>query len=542
MITNTTPSALSLAQTYGQYMTEDLAKDILNHLSASYPMKEAALESFVSTAVAEQVTKTPLVISNTNTMCRFLYECAQYALESNIDDPASREAWDTVAALPSIHHPELKTLVYASASSYQKSLEQMVLGVVVHDAVTTAKSIVQMANKRVAIQETGGYLHTFNWGILNDGLALNAILMKAFDIAKIFRAGEKVVAYYVATALDFARQHSVMPLLEQNEQVAGYGSIDVLISQMEQANAEATGDLLAGVSQEDLSALLFRPGEMGNFINYCEQGFSDVNVMMTVVDKLSTLYRLFSNLTLTLRDLDDENENFVSAQARQRIYAVQTVVTLLLAGYEALRETRYADALILSVKGTSADPTVDVVVNGDLVNAYHAAGGNDEDLIYFGVHLDPRKGMPSPNTGWALSFVLERRDSVIPKILAENAERLEQLRTNDANVISAETIRIVNEVVESYAEARSVPVSTKVREATFALARNVVGSDEQFRLDQAITDILLNVIDDAHLTQMTSAFTSYSLNAEDAQTAGAQTIAATAVADLVGYINTDEQD
>jgi hypothetical protein len=494
-------TATDLASVYASYFIRDFATNVVRHLGGSYPVPVEELETFVSHAVSDLVGGSAVALNNHDVVNRFIYECANHAAANYEVDVASRDTWNEVSKLPSIHHAEIADLIYTTAALYRKSLATV--NVVISDACTAAKTIVQTAQSRVSITETGGTLHLFNWGILNDGMWLHGALIKAFEMASIFRPGDKPVAYYTSVAFDFARASTPMAGLIPEEKIECLGQLDAIIAH---ADAEVLNPLLDAFNQTILSDLLFSPGHLENMFRTWEDGVSKTVDLLRAVDELSTLARILVILTTVSKRLGDDD--LVGEIVTTRLARMYDVVAMTLVGYEALRETKFAESLILDVRYDGSDPKVDVVINEDVMQAFHAAGGVDDDLIKVGMYYDPRRGVPLISSGVQLSTVLANRDNIVPQIIAEDSDRLEQLRANDSAVIHQEALRVVNDVVHSYLQAKMVSeVPADLRQRINTLSFEITGNDPMFNLDTTILNILLDVINDGSLILMGKSLT-----------------------------------
>lgn len=531
-----TLTPLGLAQIYAPFFIEDFAMDVMNHLGGSYPIPTDVIKSFVQNQVETLVGDDMFVVINgQSAITRFLFECAEYVINHETPDPESRETYERIAQLPSAHHGELKSAVFAMAALYRKTLETTLLSVVARDATTATQTIQQIAQTRIAGAETGGNLNFFNWGILSDGLWLNAALLRANDLASIFKPGDPVVAYYTTVAFDFARQYTSISMLDEETLTAAYGELGVLTSH---ADADVIEELVSSLgTPTELNSFLFVPGVMMNYLTAWEKGLTNPTQLIWAVSNLTTFARLLSVLIETAKNIDEEE--LISDLIRNRLDQAYKVVTLVLAGYEALRETRLAETLILQVVPNGNDPTVAVYINNDLINTYHAMGGDDADLIRFGLYLDPRKGVPTPSDGWKISFINQRKADVIPTMIAEDNDRLAQLRSNDAAVIQSEAMRIIMNLVDSYLAASKYSLlRPDISQNITTLARSITSDQTEVSTDEELIKILVSVIDDPYLTAMTKTFFDNLSSGEEFTRVNAipLTIAATAVNDVHTWI------
>jgi hypothetical protein len=521
-----------LASVYAGYFAKDYAEDVLSNLKGSYPIEQQTLSDFVNKTIADKVGNTPITLGNDNAICRFLFELAEHALEQGIENPDSYAAFEHMAALPSIHHSELGSFVYQASDLYNKTLDATLMGVVAKDANVAAEAIVQAVQSRTSLDNTGGTLKFFSWGILNDGLWMNGALLKAYKLANIFRPGDAPSASYAQTAFQFARQFSHLPMMDADEATWAPGELDSLLSYVTTPDLD---NLLTSFSQESLVSLLFSTGDLANKVRKWEQGMTSPYLMVESIQELSAVARLLDMLGEAYKKA--ESDMAVSSATKTRIDSAYNTVVLVLAGYAALRDTKFNEALILDVYAQGNDPQVDVTVNKDVMRNYYAAGGEDEDLIRFGLYLDPRKGSPMSGNGWSLPWVMARRDDVIPKIMSEDADRLQRMRANDVSVIEQESMRIINDVVRSYLDASGKSdLRPDIRQKIGAVSRAVTRSDQKISLSEEIMQILLSTMDDPTVSSMGHMLINNVHH--DAPNAKALTIAQMAATDVLDLITT----
>lgn len=493
---------IDLNKIYAQYFVEDFTTKVMSLLKGSYNTDPVLLSNFIKSKVNFVFGQNiPFTLSAVNSITRFIFECVEYVQEGGFTDPEARSVWDDVSNRPSLHHDEIQTLVYSLAEVYHRMINDTVLSIIVRDAQTASKTIAQVAQSRISTTETGGALHLFSWGILNDGLWLNGALIKAFELASIFAPGDSIAPYYSETAFNFASQKATLPYLDEEAQAVTYGELDLLISQVN--NPEELSDLFKDFSQADLNSILFISGRLYDCVKTCVDGSKLPSTLIKSIKHLSTIVRIVGILNETARYMEDQT--LISDLVRSRLNTLNDVITLVLVGYEALRETKFAEALILDVVVVNDDPKVDVIVNNDMLNSYHAAGGEESDLISFGHYLDPRKGVITPGYGWSLSWVVARRMDVIPTIMAETTERLEKMRSNDAAVIQTEAVRIISNLVTSFAQAADkLPLRPDIIQSIHGLSRKLSSSEDKGDVTKDIVTILITAIDDPHVTKMTN--------------------------------------
>lgn len=518
---------------YGKYYVEDYTTQVMGHLKASMNIENEHLQGFIAEQVGTHFSADQnIAIEAINPVTRFLHECATYAFQQSGENASDRSVYESVKNLPSIHHEENAKLVYQSAQLYQKTVDTTLLSVIVNDARIATESIAAGAQDRITQTETGGRVHQFNWGILSDGLWLNGALMKAFDLASIFRPGDPVSAYYAQVGFDFSRNYAAAPVFPGDDAETASAGFDLLLSHAENGVIADTANLLD---------LLFVPGQMAFAIDRWELGLKDPAALVAAVSQLTDLAIALPHLIDVAGQI--EGEDLVSPIVIERLHSANNAVTLCLAAFEALRETTYAESLILVAAATNEDPTVDVFVNSDTVGTYQASGGEESDFIQLGAYLDPRKGMPSQNGGWPVSWALSRREDIVAEMMANEAERLDALRSNDAAIIQQLVQNNLRQLVTSYADASGLseipnPTLLKINE----IARRVTNASEDasFTLEGEIVNLLINTIDDPFLTSVAARFTSFAAHEDETTRSNARAlaVAATALDDAVGFLVT----
>lgn len=467
----TTMSALELASIYARYYVQDFAEDVLNHVQGSIPSPNEETKQYIEKLVNEQFNNTPIVLRNKDVIGQFLIECAQYALAQEFDDPDSRAIWDRVKMLPSVYHNELKEIVFNSASYYEKMFKGVLTNVLGQDAYIALETIASIAKTRIANEETGGTLHYFNWGILNNGVWLNGALAKAFSLASIFSPEDPVVAYYAIAAFDFAKMKAELKPLDTDEQMHEAAELNLLMSHVSEEELETLD-----VSEEELRTLLFDLGNLRYQLDCWALGINDIKYVFQYLPKMSALARALLLLLDSVRIV--EEQELIGDNLRNRLNQTYDAVTLALVGYEALRETRYKESFLLAVNPQESDMLVDVFVNEDLINAFRAAGGEDSNLIYFGNYFDPRKGFIIPTQGWSLSFIINRQVEIVSEMMAQTQDRLEELRSNDAAFIEKEAVKVLTDLVKSITTAANKEFTPDLYQAVLLLARTLSNSKE----------------------------------------------------------------
>jgi hypothetical protein len=524
---------LELANTYAQFFIKDFAVNVMGHLRGSHSIPQDVLTSLIETEVSTKIATESLSIGNTSTVGRFLYECAQFAVENNIENAESRDVWDQVSALPSIHHAELSNITYGSADLYRTTVDQTVIGTIGKNADTTARLIQQAAQARSSNTETGGSFNLFSWGILNDGMWLNAALNRANDRAGIFKADHVPTVGWANQAFNFAHQAASFKTLDESARLNAQAEITFLLGQAPEGEVS---QLLGSFTEAQLNSFLFSSGQQRQHINHWDKSRNDPKAMMANVADMSTVMKLLEHLQAATQVRQDDMA--ISDQTVERISQAVEAVTMSLVGYEAMRETRFASTLIMGVAAEGADPKVDVFVNADNIANYRASSGTDAELVQFGLHLDPRAGMPASANGWSLQYVLDRRENVIPQVMAEDSNRLQRLRDNDAAVIRQEAGRITRDAVQSVLSARNVDtIPLALNQTISKFSQELTNGKSEIRMDQELISMLAQASGDSFVQKATDVFVNH-LNAESefSQHARAATVASLAIGDAFNYI------
>lgn len=479
MTKNQDAALVSLTNTYAKYFLADFPAMVLKHISASVPVDEAAISALVEEKMVASID-----VNAVNPVSRFLYECAEFALESNLPDMASREVFDAIKVLPSMHHEEIQQLAYHSAEVYRATLDNTVINVIAKDANTTAELITASAKNRVSNTKTGGSVHGFTWGVLSDGLWLNNALMRSYEMAKVFRPGTKVDMQDAEIAFNATRSYTAIPELSEDQRTFSESGLAMVFN--------ASDDrLTANVDLDTIKLLMFRPGYIARTVEHWQEGLRNNKQMIESVEQLSQLARLLPEMKEVASRMGEEVLGDHTIE--NRLEEVYNIVTLCLSGYEALRESSFSESLIIAVENLGNDPQVDVFVNEDNMQQFRMEGGTDEDLVHFGQFLDPRKGKRSPNVGWKVGWVLEQKDAVVAEMAASEAEMLEQMRTNDAEVIRNLAQHEIRNIVTTYVRA------TGAEEITAAMDRRIFdtahtlatqSADESFSLERDIFTML----------------------------------------------------
>lgn len=490
----------ALSTVYAKYFVEDFTNQVIENLGNNLTLTEDVKNEFMQQIALEKFANVTFNLENPNSATKFIYECAEYAVENDIRNADSRAVYEEISGLPSMYHEELNAYAYNASSLYLNTLDKTVCSVIGNDAATAAGTIVNGSKARMESEETGGRVKFFNWGVLSDGLWLNSALVKAYEIAKIFRPGDKISAYFTEVGFSFARNYVTSALSSDTDE-----AFQLLVT-------NTPNDILTtldgpGCNRWNLKSLLFQSGTMRLAIDFWEKSVNRPELLMESVEHLSQLAVVLPAFLETAKKL--EAEDLIGSDITQRIDGINTSITLCLAAYEAARETIYADSLVMYVEGEGQEPMVDVFVNQDTVNQYKSAGGEESDLASIGTYLDPRKGMITGKGGWAVDWAINRRSDILNEVTLSEHSRLEKKRVNDKNVIQSMVKDTMMDVVKPYAQATGLEVIPNViKNKVDDLARKMVSpvALENFNLEAEIVSVLTDVIGDKFVANVADTF------------------------------------
>lgn len=530
MIRVTDAAITSLMAVYAPYFVEDFAVSTLSHLQGSYPVDPEFLNQVVQEKTVNTLTSFKPDLANPNAATRFLCECAQFALENDVKDKESRAVYDQIKALPSMHHTEITELAYSAAQLYQTTLDTTVIGVVAKDANEVSQLIANDIQSRVSQTDTGGRVKHFSWGLLSDGLWLNKALTQAFETAKIFRPGAEARLDWARTGFQFAHDRSGMKTLSRDAVLEANAAFETLLAHADEAAVNQT----VTENAYSFKDLLFVNNAFNRTLDDSEKGLKDPRALVAAVSNLTAYITAAEHLLSVGQSLGEE---IVPAFLMERMETIVKSSTLAMAGFEALRETRYADSLILYVDGNAAgDPTVDVFINKDNFTRFTNEGGEEAELVKIGNHLDPRSGTFTPMAGWNVDWALTNKNDIVAKVITEEEQRLERLRANDVQVIRSVVENRISEIAQSYNQAcNRMELSKDVKGKITQIARSVTAKDapENYSMATEITQLLCDVIDDPFVSRTTNLFVNaaYSEDETIRQNAKVLAIAGTAVHD-----------
>ena len=473
---------------YTQYFVKDFAKNVHKHIASTNPISEQFLESFITDKAAnllqtEKISGKPVITDNT----KFIYECVEYVQEKNIRDPLSLEAWNYVSSLPSQYHESIAKDVFTSALLYTKTLDQTLFGLVARDTDNTVKLIrTKLANYHQQTQ-SGGNLHIFNWGLLDDGLWLNAALMKAYDKTGAFRPGSPVAAYYTSVCYDYALAAVYSPISDEDS-----NQIESIITTlMASADADITESFEEVSSKVELHRLLRYISDLGQWVEFWKSGFRNSENLVSSIGMLSSMIRVLRGLKNISMAMGEET--IVPPSVETRFDELLDILTLCLVGYEALREVHFNDTLILSAAIDNG--LIDVYVNADVIKSFYDAGHTADDLMKLGMYAAENK-TSAPSSGWTLSWALSRRDTIVSDIMATESDRRDLANATYVGVARGIIIDELSNMVSAYLELRSIDtISESAMEKINDISRSAVGLESSavsFDLNEAVFGLLIS--------------------------------------------------
>lgn len=537
MIRVTDSAIMSLMATYAKYFAEDFATESMANLKASYPIDQDYLEQTISQSVSDLFDQSQITMTNMNPVNRFICECATFALEKEVLNPTSREVYNEIKQLTSQHHDEIRQIIFSASELYDITLDKTVLQVVAKEAEEVADLITLKAQERLSSQETGGSVKHFSWGILSDGMWLNKALTRGFEMAKIFRPGADAKPDWVETGFNFAMQHARPVGMDRETSNEAKAAYELLLSH---ANPVIVAQDVSEINM-GLKDLLFTSNALDFSLERYRKAVKDPAALIAAVTDLTSHVTLVTHLKEVAEQL---GEDIIPQTLRNRLDIVENSATLALCAFEALRETRYADTLVMCVEAKTEDPMVDVFINKDQFNSYKAAGGIESELIQIGHHLDPRTGRHTPIAGWNTNWVMENKDTIVADVFATESLRLETLRSNDKNVITNLVRDHLRDIAGSYARSCNQGELAKDHlEQINDIARNVARDEGVggFSLRTETTKLLCDVIGDPFVSRTTNLFVNHATHEDEQvrQNAKSLTIAKTAVYDAVQYFTVD---
>lgn len=531
MIRLTDSAVMSLMTAYVPFFVEDFAMSTLGHLKGSYPIDQEYLLKQIQEDTTVGLESMKLSMENPNTPTRFLCELATHALTQDIDNPTSREVYDQIKVLPSSHLETLQQMSYNAAELYQNTLESTIAGVVVKESNDVAQLIHLQAKERINQTEVGGHVKHFSWGMLSDGLWLNKALMQSFEENKTFRPGSDADLEWSRINFSSAHRNAHLPSLTRDEAMEAQAAYDLLLTHANEniVNLPLTQDA------HTLKDLLFKNNALLYSLDQYEKGLKQPKPMVEAVTDLTSHVQLIAHLKDVAVQL---GEDVVPNSVIERLSVVEKVATLALVGFEALRETRFSDSLVLYVDAPSSDPIVDVFVNKDVIASFVNTGGQEEELIKVGNCLDPRNGSHTPTAGWSKSWVMERKDDLVAKAILNEENRLRQLRNNDSTIIQNLVETNLSNLAMSYNEACGrTQLPRDIVKKIGRIARDSTNdlAVESFSLSAETTKMLCAVIDNPFVTRSADMFVAYASDVDETKrkNAKALTVMSSAISDIL---------
>ena len=497
----------NLMRVYARYFLMDYLAMVYNDLNQRTPLNVEELGPLSEKLVDSFAARVAIDEHAVNAMSKYLFECATFAQSRDLGDLETREVYDLVSKGPSASYGEIVESARVASVVYDNVIRQTILGILAQDAKTTSDLIIGKIRERLSNEETGGRLHVFDWGILNDPVWLNRILTKSYDVARIHTPGERPIAYWATNG--FGHAQALAKISQDMRQDVGLqGAFNILSDNQEKFGGPG-GDLMG----TDLFTLLFNPGSLSIAIDEWQRSAGEPRMLVKGVGQASSLATIVQGMIKIAGEQDDA---VINSALNDRLHQVLDAVMVALGAFEALRVTTYENTLIIEVVAPTTDPSVDVFVNGDTYKPYLASGGSDDDLMHMGVYLDPLKGIPTQRGGWDFGWVLSARDSVVPQVIASTQDRIAALRNQDAGIVMDIVTTCVSTLTNTYASAMSrdqVPTPAMIK--TTALARALASkNDLDIDIGYSIVEILVATIDDRLVTKAFDAYTSYDRNGD----------------------------
>ena len=488
-----TDETLTLYDAYARFFIEDFALKVYDHLKATFPIAEDKLKEFIAFKVDSYFSASHIAGNPANTEAGGLIrECVEFVEDNNLPDPLGRATWDYVSNLPSVHHDDLQKAVFNSAILYSNTITKGLIETVFADADTTTKSIQNAIADHVKSNATCGRVNLFNWGLLSDGMWLNGALLKAYYKTRTFKPDEKVTAYYAKLCFDYALGSTDYPVISDEH----YSDMEHILDIMSAGTSEALqGEYEALKSSISLVNILKSKTELNSYINLWESGLRDANLLVTCVDQMSSLVRVLSELAVIVED-----DNY--GDVRSRILQAVEDVTLCLCGYEAMRESEYADKIIFCSKASEQDGLVDVYVNKDVLNSFYNSNKVDADLLILGKYLAYTFPNSNPKQAWSLEWANARFNEIETDILTRESDRNDEVRRKSANIIQAIVSEKLTDIARSYLETKDIHDIPGDVEANIGRVARLAVKEVSPSIHTLIGNFLLAVVADPFITGM----------------------------------------
>lgn len=479
---------------YAKYLTQDCAAKAVCITGGFSEELENYLHNYVVSKVDERLgNEAHTSINAINPYTKFVLECAVHAIESDVSDPESRASWDSISELPSMHHEELNAIAHTEAKNYYDAIFGTIRDIIGRDAKDIVQYTETYVKNRLSTNALGTNVSTFNWGILNNGMWLNTALAYAYQKAGIFRPDAPVTAYYTTVI-----QEKLKSMLDFSDfNITDHNALRTNVSNL--------------VNSVDHPLLEDFDVSFLNGAHYLEvaadqwmMGYTDARYIAPSIDNLTRSMTAVSEIKsiLSNSEISDAFEGPIS----DIVARAEEVITMILLGYQALRETRYKDTFIFSVS-KDVEGTIDIVVNGDLYTTYIRNGGSEEDLAKFGIYLAREPINIDSRSGWRLEWMQQRRTDIISDVIYTESER-----QNERNAAYIDTMRRtykerLTSVVESYLSTHGVneiPISLLQK-----IDRNVRGistSDIEGSLLDDTVEVLVDATGDDFIKSIYSYF------------------------------------
>lgn len=476
-----------IVSNYLGYFVQDFTKSVLKNIPKTCPVNSEYLAEYVDMKTSAFFSEDGLTGRlNGSDITKFVHECAQYAVESNLPEADSYETWYQVSKLPSVYDQSIQDLIFNTSKNYVSMIDETITGLIMQDTHTAVESIRGKLADSYKQIETGGSVHKASWGLLDNAIWLSSACTIAFDSAKAFRPGDPYKVSYVDTC--FSQALSIPYEAFDRETATDLrNSINVIIGSCDESAVE---DFQAVNEIVDVCDLLAYNSSVDWFINKCKSNLNNAKLMLEDVSTLSSLITSLSAIKDIAVKADD---SIVSTQTVERIDTLTNILTLTLVSYEALRETTYKDSLVFYSDKPEDSFLVDVYVNPDNVNQFLKSGeGREEkDLLTIGTYAAMNPAVMS-NRGISLSVVDDRLEDMRQHVLANEYELRNENKNGYRNQIRTIVTNELTNIVSSYHDMYNVEQtddSVKDRIKQIAIDASAL---EQFDFEGEVYKLLLS--------------------------------------------------
>ncbi len=525
----------SVFRKYLSYFVEDFAKRVLSKVAKSCPVDPDYLSQYINFKVASFFNDEGLEGKVAGSIVtKFVHECADHVIDGGMENPDSYEVWSEVSKLPSVYSDEIEALVYKTAQSYLSTMNDSIFGLIMHDTQSVVQTIRNKISSAYQQMETGGRIHKVTWGLLDNAVWLSSALTIANDRTGSFKPGEPYKAYYANACFDYAMSVSYEKV-ENGSLMDISSGFRILLNSTDESTIN---DYEGLSSQIDICDLLCYTSSTDAFLKDCKSNFNNPKRVIEDVSIISSIICILSEV----KEFASKNDNasLVTEQTLDRINSLNLILTIALAGYEALRDTNYKDTLIFYASRNEDDLIYDVYVNSDNIKAFLEGGDTpreESDLLVLGTYAANNSNQ-MPGRGWSLSWANERFDEISQLIMSEameERERNDALYKNKVRDIVSEELTAVAESYVDMNKLQSVPTSISSEIKQIASSAS---SDPEFVFEDTVFNILLKSTGNSAIIDLgTRVFEN--LSSEDEiirESHKALSIAETAVENMVSFL------